>query len=109
MTLTLEELEEMERKSEEDTRKKLEKLYKVEIENFDVRTNGSLGVMPKKEEEYIFKQQGRRVSWMKKNDRFCSARHYANADCARKIIDELIRLGYTNAFKEKNEEQTTLF
>lgn len=110
MKLTLEELKDIKRKSEKDTEQKVKVLIEEEIKQFNATNHKSIDVMPWQDSELIFRQQGRRVSWMYEGDKFCSARHYPNAECAKQIIDELIRLGAANCIKEQeDEEQIKLF
>ncbi len=96
----IERLKQIEKESDERVKKRLVEANKIALANFNARTDLSIKVIPWEDPGMIIRQQGRRVSWMTKSDRYCSARHYVNADCAKQIIDELIRLGCKNCFKE---------
>lgn len=96
-------LAQIEEESDKRTEIKLSKALEAETRDFDARTNKSVEVMPYEDEEMIFRQQGRRVSWGRKNARYVAARYYPNADCAREIIDELVRRGCKNVVKEEGQ------
>lgn len=96
-------LAQIEKESDERTKARLSKALEAEIRDFDAQTHKSVEVMPYTDEEMIFRQQGRRVSWGRKNARYVAARHYPNADCARAIIDELVRRGCKNVVKEEGQ------
>lgn len=90
--------------------KRLAEANKIDLANFDAKTDMGLKVIEWENPDMIVRQQGRRIIWMTKNEKYCSARYYVNADCARQIIDELVRLGCKNCHKEDdNNEQIELF
>lgn len=45
--------------------------------------------LPYDDERYYFNQQGRRIIWMEKNDKYCAARWYANEEEAKQVMDVL--------------------
>ena len=96
----------LERESDKHTQILLDKAIKQEASNFNAKEHLSIKVMPYQDDEMIFRQHGRRVSWGGKKAKYVAARHYPNVECAKKIIDELGRLG---ANVEINEEQISLF
>ena len=95
----------LERESDKRTQALLDKAIEQETSNFNAKETPSILVMPYQDNEMIFRQQGRRVSWGKKGAKYVAARHYPNTECAKGIIDELIGLG---ANVEMQEGQTSL-
>lgn len=102
-------LAQMEFESDKRTETKLRKAREIEIANFDVSSD--IEKLPYDEQGLIFKQQGKRIIWMKETDKYCSARYYPSEECAADVIDELIRLGHPKSFKDyvADEEQMELF
>lgn len=102
-------LAQIERDSDERIKRKIKKAREIEIANFDVSSD--VEKLPYDEQGLIFKQQGKRIIWMKETDKYCSARYYPSEECAVDVIDELIRLGHPQSFKDytADEEQMELF
>ena len=98
-------LAQIEKESDERVGVKLRESLKSELASFDASAHKSLSIIPYMDDELIFRQQGRRVSWGRKNARYVAARHYPNAECAKEIIDELARRGCKNVLKEGEEEE----
>lgn len=64
-----------------------EKIIKEEIKNFNAEAD--VEKLPY-HEDYYFIRQGKRIIWMKENDRYCSARYYASEETAEETM-ELLR------------------
>ena len=93
-------LSQLERESDKRTQTLLDKAIEQEASKFNAKEHLSIKVMPYQDDEMIFRQQDKRVSWGRKNAKYVAARHYPNAECAREIIDELEILGAANCVKE---------
>ena len=96
----------LERESDKHTQILLDKAQEQEASKFNAKEHLSIKVMPYQDDEMIFRQHGRRVSWGRKKAKYVAARHYPSVECAKEIIDELDRLG---ANVEISEEQVSLF
>lgn len=83
----IERLRLLERESDERTRKLVEEQNKIDVRRFDA--SADVEILPYEDEEYFFIQQGKRIVWMKENNRYCSARYYPDEECAKQVMNLL--------------------